>query len=77
MQGQIAMALLFINPSLRRSSQKKLFPLGLASVLTYVKQKGYGFDLLGVGLYNHGDEYVESFFKRSTIVRVFYYSLLY
>jgi anaerobic magnesium-protoporphyrin IX monomethyl ester cyclase len=57
------MKLLFINPSLRRSSQKKIFPLGLASVMTYVKHKGYDFDLLDVDLNNLSDEHVESFLK--------------
>jgi len=57
------MKLLFINPSLRRDSEKKIFPLGLASVMTYVKQKGYDFDLLDVDLHNYDDEYVENFIR--------------
>jgi len=57
------MKLLFINPALRRNSPNKLFPLGLASVMTYVKQKGYDFDLLDVDLGNYDDEYVENFLR--------------
>jgi anaerobic magnesium-protoporphyrin IX monomethyl ester cyclase len=57
------MKLLFINPCLRRDSDKKLLPLGLASVMTYVKQEGYDFDLLDVDLNNYDDEYVENFIR--------------
>ena len=57
------MKLLFINPALRRDSEKKIFPLGLSSVMTYVKHKGYDFDLLDVDLHDHDDEYVENFIR--------------
>ena len=70
------MKILFINPSLRRSSQKKIFPLGLACLMTYVKKKGYDFDLLDVDLKNLSDEYVEKFLKERKYDVILYGTLV-
>ena len=57
------MKTLFINPSLRPNFDKKIFPLGLACILTYVKEKGFDFDLLDIDINGFDDEYVENFIK--------------
>ena len=70
------MKLLFINPALRRDSEKKIFPLGLSSVMTYVKHKGYDFDLLDVDLHDHDDEYVENFIRTQQYDVILYGTLV-
>ena len=59
------MKILFINPSLRPGFGKKVFPLGLACVLTYVRDSGYKFDLLDIDINGYDDDYVENFIKEN------------
>jgi anaerobic magnesium-protoporphyrin IX monomethyl ester cyclase len=59
------MKILFINPSLRPGFEKKIFPLGLACVLTYVKENGYDFDLMDIDINGYDDDYVENFIKEN------------
>lgn len=70
------MKLLFLNPALRRDSLKKVFPLGLVGVMTYVKRQGYDFDILDVDLHNHDDEYVEDFLREGQYDVVLYGTLI-
>ncbi len=57
------MKILFINPSLRGGKKGHLFlPVGLAYVMTYVKQFGYKFDLLDIDAGGYDDKYVEKYF---------------
>lgn len=55
------MKLLFINPSLRLGSATKYLPVGLASVMTFIHEAGYAFDLLDIDINDYSDEYVEKF----------------
>ena len=57
------MKILFINPSLRLGSATKYLPVGLASIMTYVKLAQYEFDLLDIDINDYSDEYVENFIK--------------
>ena len=55
------MRLLFINPNLRPGHAIRYLPVGLAYVMTVVKEAGYDFDLLDIGLYDQDDAQVEDF----------------
>ena len=55
------MRILFINPNLRPGNRVRYLPVGLAYVMTVVKQAGYDFDLLDIGLYDYDDTQVEEF----------------
>lgn len=55
------MRILFINPCLRPGSSNKILPVGLASVMTYVRQAGFDFDLLDLDMNELDDEAVERF----------------
>ena len=59
------MKLLFINPSLRPGSSHLFLPVGLAYVMTYVKKKGFDFDLLDVDAGNLSDKEVENYIKEN------------
>ena len=60
------MKILFINPSLRGGKAGHLFlPVGLAYVMTYVKQFGYKFDLLDIDAGSYDDEYIEKYFIKN------------
>ena len=70
------MKILFINPSLRPNFDKKIFPLGLACILTYVKEKGFDFDLLDIDINGFDDEYVENFIKENKYDVILYGSIV-
>lgn len=55
------MKLLIINPSLRLGSATKYLPVGVASVMTFIQEAGYNFDLLDIDINDYNDEYVENF----------------
>lgn len=55
------MKILFINSSLRLGSPTKYLPVGIASVMTYVHEQGYKFDLFDIDINDYDDEYVENF----------------
>ena len=55
------MRILFINPNLRPGNATRYLPVGLAHVMTVVKQAGHDFDLLDIGLYDYDDTQVEEF----------------
>jgi radical SAM superfamily enzyme YgiQ (UPF0313 family) len=59
------MRVLFINPSLRLGSHMKHLPPGIGSVMTYVKQNGYDFDLLDVDVNDYGNGDVEDFIAKN------------
>ena len=59
------MKTLFVNVCLRRGSPTKILPVGLAHVMTYVRQNGHTFDLLDLDINDHTDEYTEDFIKNS------------
>ena len=42
--------LLFVNPCLRPGGFTKLLPVGLASVMTYFREKNYKFTLLDIDI---------------------------
>ena len=52
--------LLFINPSLRLWSPTKYLPVGIGSIMTFVREHGFDFDLLDVDIYDHDDDFVEN-----------------
>ena len=60
------MKICFINPSLRpavRNGKNFLsLPVGLAYIMTYVRQEGYKFDLLDIDAGQYSNEYVEKYF---------------
>ncbi|MDJ0787991.1 MAG: radical SAM protein [Myxococcota bacterium] len=58
------MRILFINPNLRPGNPVRYLPVGIAYVMTVVKQAGYDFDLLDIGLHDHDDASVEAFLER-------------
>lgn len=57
------MKILFINSCLRRNYSMKILPVGLASVMTYVHEQGYRFDLLDLDITDYDDDYVEKFIR--------------
>lgn len=59
------MRILFINPCLRKGATVKLLPVGLASVMTYVSQYDYEFDLLDIDINEHSDSYVENYINNN------------
>jgi anaerobic magnesium-protoporphyrin IX monomethyl ester cyclase len=56
--------LLFINSCLRKGAAK-ILPVGLASVMTYIKNEGYEFDLLDVDINEYDDDYIESYLQKN------------
>ena len=58
---QRALNILFINPSLRLGSVSKFLPVGIGSVMTFIKSHGYDFDLLDVDIHDHDNAYVEQY----------------
>jgi radical SAM superfamily enzyme YgiQ (UPF0313 family) len=59
------MKILFINPSLRFNSEIRYLPVGLAYVMTYVRDHGFKFDLLDVDIHSITDEKVEEYIKKN------------
>ena len=55
--------LLFVNICLRPGGVSKFLPVGLASVMTYFKTKGYDFTLLDTDINEYDDVYVENYIK--------------
>ena len=55
--------LLFVNACLRPGGYTKFLPVGLASVMTYFKTKGYDFTLLDIDINEYDDAYVENYIK--------------
>ena len=55
--------ILFINPSLRLHSETKFLPVGVACVMTYLKNIGIDFDFLDIDIGDMEDDAVESFLE--------------
>ncbi len=55
------MKILVINPSLRPGSPTKYFPVGVASVMTYLKHRGWGYDFLDIDIDDLTDSQVEDY----------------
>lgn len=55
------MRILVINPSLRPGSVTKYFPVGVASVMTYLKHKGWIYDFLDIDIDDLSDAQVEDY----------------
>ena len=53
--------ILFVNPSLRLHSSTKFLPVGVACVMTYLKDMGIDFDLLDVDIKDLENDDIESF----------------
>lgn len=70
------MKILFINPCLRKNANYKILPVGLASVMTFVKRRGYDFDLLDIDINEYSDEYVESYIKENSYDVILYGSIV-
>lgn len=70
------MKILFLNPCLRKNANYKILPVGLASVMTFVKQRGYDFDLLDVDINEYSDEYVESYIRDNRYDVILYGSIV-
>lgn len=68
--------LLFINPCLRRGANLKMLPVGLGSVMTYVKKMGFDFTLLDVDINEYDDEYVESYIRDNYFDVILYGSIV-
>jgi anaerobic magnesium-protoporphyrin IX monomethyl ester cyclase len=54
------MRILIINPSLRRGSPTKYFPVGVGSIMTYLKVMGYDFDFLDIDIDDLTEKDVEN-----------------
>ena len=55
------MRILIINPSLRRGSPTKYFPVGVGSIMTYLKVNGYDFDFVDIDIDELSDDEVEKY----------------
>ena len=55
--------ILFVNPSLRLHSSTKFLPVGVACVMTYLKDMGIDFDLLDVDIKDLENDDIESFLE--------------
>ena len=64
-EGKKDLKLLFVNVCLRPGSYTKNLPVGLASVMTYFKSKGYDFTLLDIDINEYDDIYVEKYIKNN------------
>lgn len=58
--------ILFVNVCLRRGSPVKILPVGLASIMTFIKANGYEFDLLDIDINDYADDVVEEKIKNSS-----------
>ena len=58
MKSKNDLKLLFVNPCLRPGGYTKSLPVGVASVMTYFKTKGYDFTLLDIDINEYDDVYV-------------------
>jgi len=67
---------LFINVCLRKNGGLKILPIGLAYVMTLVRQHGFDFDLLDVDINEYDDAYVESFVRDHRYDVVMYGSIV-
>jgi len=56
---------LFVNVCLRPGGYTKFLPVGLGSVMTYFKTKGYDYTLLDIDINEYDDEYVENYIKNN------------
>lgn len=56
---------LFINPSLRLQSETKFLPVGVACVMTYLKNIGIDFDFLDIDINELEDDSVETFLENN------------
>ena len=55
--------ILFVNPSLRLYSSTKFLPVGIASVMSYLKSCKIDFDFLDIDINDMEDNYVEDFLE--------------
>ena len=53
--------ILFVNPSLRLHSSTKFLPVGIASVMSYLKSYKIDFDFLDIDINDMEDDAVEIF----------------
>ena len=60
------MKILIINPSLRLGSATKYLPVGIACVMSYIKELGFNFDLLDIDIDDLTDEEVETYIADTT-----------
>ena len=58
------MRILFVNPSLRLGSVTKFLPVGIGSVMTYLRTHGHDFDLLDVDIHDLGNDAIEDYLSR-------------
>ena len=58
------MRVLFINPSLRLGSATKFLPVGIGSVMTFLRVHDYEFDLLDVDIHDLDNTAVEDYLSR-------------
>ena len=64
--------LLFVNSCLRPGGFTKFLPVGLSSVMTYFKSKGYRFTLLDIDINEYDDVYVENYMKENKFDFILY-----
>jgi len=57
--------ILIIIPSLRLNSPTKFLPVGVASVMTVLRQNGFDFDVLDIDINNYEDIYVENYINKN------------
>ncbi len=57
--------ILFINPSLRLHSQTKFLPVGIASVMSFLRHHGVNYDLLDIDINSIEDDQIESFLENN------------
>lgn len=66
MANKSDLKILFVNCCLRRNAPTKILPMGLASVMTFVREHGYRFDLLDIDINEYEDAYIEDYLKSHT-----------
>lgn len=70
------MKILFINPCLRRGAKLKILPVGLACVMTYVREQGFNFDLYDIDILEPSDVEVENFIRDNKYDVILYGSIV-
>jgi anaerobic magnesium-protoporphyrin IX monomethyl ester cyclase len=70
------MNILVVNSCLRRNFPIKQLPVGLAAIMTFIRQHGYEFDFLDLDINDYDDDYVENYLRENQYDVILYGTLV-